>query len=299
MAKRKRKKYTKNAPPTGLQVIFREFLKDRVAFFSFVSLVIVICGVFIWSYIFIDQEALMRINLQDRYAEPGGKFLFGADQGGKDILGQLIVGAKNSLFIAMAITIITGVFGVIVGLICGYFGGWIDNLFMRIIDFFITIPSLMLIIVFVTVVPKYTVASFIFIMSMFLWTGTARLVRSKTLTESRRDYVLASKTLGTNDFVIIFTGILPNLSSIIIVEMTLNFAGNVGIETGLSYLGFGLPMSTPSLGTLVSHANNPLVLQQYWWVWLPASIFILFMMLAINYVGQALRRSADSKQRLG
>ncbi|MCP1143801.1 ABC transporter permease [Lysinibacillus endophyticus] len=299
MAKRKRKKYTKNAPPTGLQVIFREFLKDRVAFFSFVSLVIVICGVFIWSYLFIDQEALMRINLQDRYAEPGGKFLFGADQGGKDILGQLIVGAKNSLFIAMAITIITGIFGVIVGLICGYFGGWIDNLFMRIIDFFITIPSLMLIIVFVTVVPKYTVASFIFIMSMFLWTGTARLVRSKTLTESRRDYVLASKTLGTNDFVIIFTGILPNLSSIIIVEMTLNFAGNVGIETGLSYLGFGLPMSTPSLGTLVSHANNPLVLQQYWWVWLPASIFILFMMLAINYVGQALRRSADSKQRLG
>lgn len=299
MAKRKRKKYTKNAPPTGLQVIFREFLKDRVAFFSFVSLVIVICGVFIWSYIFIDQEALMRINLQDRYAEPGGKFLFGADQGGKDILGQLIVGAKNSLFIAMAITIITGIFGVIVGLICGYFGGWIDNLFMRIIDFFITIPSLMLIIVFVTVVPKYTVTSFIFIMSMFLWTGTARLVRSKTLTESRRDYVLASKTLGTNDFVIIFTGILPNLSSIIIVEMTLNFAGNVGIETGLSYLGFGLPMSTPSLGTLVSHANNPLVLQQYWWVWLPASIFILFMMLAINYVGQALRRSADSKQRLG
>lgn len=299
MAKRKRKKYTKNAPPTGLQVIFREFLKDRVAFFSFVSLVIVICGVFIWSYLFIDQEALMRINLQDRYAEPGGKFLFGADQGGKDILGQLIVGAKNSLFIAMAITIITGIFGVIVGLICGYFGGWIDNLFMRIIDFFITIPSLMLIIVFVTVVPKYTVASFIFIMSMFLWTGTARLVRSKTFTESRRDYVLASKTLGTNDFVIIFTGILPNLSSIIIVEMTLNFAGNVGIETGLSYLGFGLPMSTPSLGTLVSHANNPLVLQQYWWVWLPASIFILFMMLAINYVGQALRRSADSKQRLG
>mgnify|MGYP001419018374 FL=1 len=299
MAKRKRKKYTKNSPPTGLQVIFREFLKDKVAFFSFISLVIVILGVFIWATLFIDQEALMRINLQDRYAEPGGKFLFGADQGGKDILGQLILGAKNSIFIAMAITIITGVFGVIVGLICGYFGGWIDNLFMRMIDFFITIPSLMLIIVFVTVVPKYTVASFILIMSMFLWTGTARLVRSKTLTESRRDYVLASKTLGTNNFVIIFKGILPNLSSIIIVEMTLNFAGNVGIETGLSYLGFGLPMSTPSLGTLVSHANNPLVLQQYWWVWLPASIFILFMMLAINYVGQALRRSADVKQRLG
>ena len=170
---------------------------------------------------------------------------------------------------------------------------------MRIIDFFITIPSLMLIIVFVTIVPKYTVTVFILIMSIFLWTSTARLVRSKALSESRRDYVNASKTMGTRGVFIIFKEIMPNLSSILIVELTLNFAGNVGIETGLSFLGFGLPPQTPSLGTLVSYANNPLVLQEKWWVWLPASLFILLMMLGINYVGQALRRSADAKQRLG
>lgn len=124
-------------------------------------------------------------------------------------------------------------------------------------------------------------------------------MRSKALSESKRDYVNASKTLGTNDFVIIFKEVMPNLSSILIVELTLNFAGNVGIETGLSYLGFGLPSSTPSLGTLVSFANNPLVLSTYWWVWLPASLLILLLMLGINYVGQAIRRSADAKQRLG
>ncbi|MGE7664230.1 ABC transporter permease [Ureibacillus composti] len=295
--KRKKRKYLSSSP-TALQILIREFKKDKLALFSLLSLVVVMFGVFFWTYYFIDQESLMRISLQDRYAEPGGKFLLGADQGGKDILGQLIVGAKNSIFIAIAITLITGVFGIMVGLICGYYGGWIDNLFMRIIDFFITIPSLMLIIVFVTIIPKYTEIDFILIMSLFLWTGTARLVRSKALSESKRDYVKASKTLGTSDFVIIFREILPNLSSILIVELTLNFAGNVGIETGLSYLGFGLPKSTPSLGTLVSYANNPLVLQQYWWVWLPASLFILFMMLAINYVGQALRRSADARQRI-
>jgi peptide/nickel transport system permease protein len=170
---------------------------------------------------------------------------------------------------------------------------------MRIIDFFVTIPSLLFIIVFVTLVPKYSVTTFILIMSLFLWTGTARLVRSKALSESKRDYVSASKTLGTGDFAIIRREVAPNLSSLLIVEMTLNFAGNVGIETGLSYLGFGLPPTTPSLGTLVSYANNPAVLQQYWWVWLPASLLILFMMLAINYIGQALRRSVDVKQRLG
>lgn len=301
MAKKKykKKKNYVNSPPTGLQVVFREFMKDKLALFSLVALVVVIVGIFIWAYYYIDQQQLMRVSLRDKFAEPGEKFFLGADQGGKDILGQIIVGAKNSIIIAISITLITGIFGIVVGLVCGYFGGWIDNLFMRIIDFFVTIPSLMLIIVFLTVVPKYTVTAFVVIMSLFLWTGTARLIRSKALSESRRDYVQASKTLGTNDFVIIVREILPNLSSIIIVELTLNFAGNVGIETGLSYLGFGLPMSTPSLGTLVSSANNPLILQKYWWVWFPAALFILLMMLGINYVGQALRRSADARQRLG
>jgi len=287
-----------NSPPTGIQVIFREFKKDKLAMFSLISLIVVIIGVFIWAWL-IDQETLMRVSLRDKYAAPGDKFFLGADQGGKDILGQLVIGARNSIAIAISITLITGVIGVIIGLVCGYFGGWIDNIFMRIIDFFITIPSLMLIIVFVTIVPKYTVTVFILIMSIFLWTSTARLVRSKALSESRRDYVNASKTMGTRGVFIIFKEIMPNLSSILIVELTLNFAGNVGIETGLSFLGFGLPPQTPSLGTLVSYANNPIVLQEKWWVWLPASLFILLMMLGINYVGQALRRSADAKQRLG
>ncbi|WP_391120482.1 ABC transporter permease [Psychrobacillus sp. L3] len=287
-----------SAPATGMQVIFREFKKDKLAMFSLIALVVVIIGVFLWAWR-IDEQTLMRVSLRDKYAPPGDKFFLGADQGGKDILGQLIIGAKNSITIAIFITIITGVFGIVVGLICGYFGGWIDNIFMRIIDFFITIPSLMLIIVFVTIIPKYSITMFILILSIFIWPPTARLIRSKALSESRRDYVNASKTLGTKGFVIIFKEIMPNLSSILIVEMTLNFAGNVGIETGLSFLGFGLPPSTPSLGTLISYANNPLVLQEKWWVWLPASIFILLMMLGINYVGQALRRSADAKQRLG
>ncbi|MEK4497137.1 ABC transporter permease [Ureibacillus sp. FSL W8-0352] len=296
--RRKKKRYRKNGRPRGIGVAFREFQKDKIALVSLFLLVLFILFVFIASF-FIDQEQLMRINLYDRYSRPGEKYLLGADQGGKDILGQLIIGARNSVSIALAITLITGFIGIVVGLICGYFGGWVDYIIMRIIDFFVTIPSLLFIIVFVTLVPKYSVTSFILIMSLFLWTGTARLVRSKALSESKRDYVSASKTLGTSDFVILRREVAPNLSSLLIVELTLNFAGNVGIETGLSYLGFGLPPTTPSLGTLVSYANNPAVLQQYWWVWLPASLLILFMMLAINYIGQALRRSVDVKQRLG
>ena len=180
----------------------------------------------------------MRISLRDKLAAPGDKFWLGADKGGRDILGQLIIGARNSLNIAIAVTVITSIIGVPIGLVTGYFGGWIDNIFMRIIDFFITIPSLMIIIVFVSIIPKYSIIEFIMIMSLFLWVGTARLIRSKALSESRRDYISASKTLGTRNFTIIFKEMMPNLSSILIVEMTLNFAGNVGLETGLSLFRF-------------------------------------------------------------
>lgn len=286
-------------PATGLKVVWREFKKDKLALGSLILLVGIILVTFIWAFT-INKEELMNISLYDEFAAPGTNgFILGADQGGIDVLGQLILGARNSLAIAISITVITGVFGVVTGLVAGYFGGIIDTIIMRIIDFYITLPTLMIIIVFVTIVPKYNVVTFTLIMSAFLWVGTARLIRSKVLSEGKRDYVHASKTMGTGDFAIMMKGILPNISSLLIVELTLNFAGNVGIETGLSFLGFGLPPDVPSLGTLVGAASNPIVLENYWWVWLPASALILVLMLAINYVGQALRRAADSKQRLG
>ena len=135
--------------------------------------------------------------------------------------------------------------------------------------------------------------------SLFYWTSTTRLVRSKTLSEARRDYVNASKTMGTSNLKIMFREILPNISSIIIVSATLALASNIGIEVALSFLGFGLPAATPSLGTLISYASKPEIIQYKLYVWLPAAIVLLFMMLAINYIGQALRRAADAKQRLG
>ena len=169
---------------------------------------------------------------------------------------------------------------------------------MRILDFLMVLPTLMIIIVFVVIVPKFNVWSFIGIMSILLWFGKARLIRSRALAERELDYVNASKTLGTPNWKIMLFEVFPNLSSLVIVNMTLTFAGNIGIETGLTFLGFGLPESTPSLGTLISYARNPDVMQNKWWVWLPASLLILVMMLCINYIGQAIKRASDARQRL-
>jgi peptide/nickel transport system permease protein len=136
-------------------------------------------------------------------------------------------------------------------------------------------------------------------MTAFLWMGIARLIRSKALQERELDYIKASRTVGTSHAGIIFKHVLPNLSSIIIVSMTLNLAANIGLESGLSFLGFGFPEDTPSLGTLVSYARNAQTLESRPWIWLPASSLILVLMLSINNVGQALKRAADARQRRG
>ncbi|MEK4424369.1 ABC transporter permease [Solibacillus sp. FSL K6-1523] len=291
---------SESSPPTGIQVVLREFKKDKLAMFSIVGIFALMVGILYLYFFEIDKAAVMKISLIDRFTEPGVRgYILGADEAGRDMFGQLIIGATNSISIAVGITLIANIVGITLGIIMGYYGGFIDNFFMRIIDFFVTLPTLMIIIVVITIVPTYGIWELIYIIAAFQWMSTARLVRSKALSEARRDYISASKTMGTSDFAIMFKGLLPNLSSLLIVEVTLSFAGNVGIETGLSFLGFGLPPSTPSLGTLVAYAMNPIVLSSKWWVWLPASILILVLMLGINYVGQALRRAADAKQRLG
>ncbi len=292
---------TKAEENRGFDVVVREFRKDKVARFSLYAVVIFTLFVFIAS-IFIDPKALNTVDILAKYDPPSfGNFMdwLGRDAGGRSVMGLLIVGSRNSISIGFAITIITTFVGLLVGLCMGYYGGAVDKIGMRIVDFIGILPTMLIIIAFVTIVPRYNVFSFIFIMSIFFWVGTARLVRSKALSESRRDYVSASKILGSSSLQIMFGGILPNISSIIIVDSTLALAGNIGIETSLSYLGFGLPASTPSLGTLISYASKPEIIQDKMYVWLPAALVILFLMLGINYAGRALKRASDARTRLG
>ena len=287
--------------PTGFSVIVREFKKDKLALFSFFAVTIFIIAVFVASS-FINLQQLQTVDIFRKYEVPSfNNFwnFFGRDSGGRSVMGYVIVGARNSITIGVIITIVTTFIGLFVGLCMGYYGGKVDALGMRIVDFISIMPSVMIIIVFVSIVPKYGIFQFILIFSMFYWTRTTRLARSKTLSETRRDYVNASKTMGTSDLKIMFGEILPNISSIIIVNGTLALASNIGIEVALSFLGFGLPAATPSLGTLISFASKPEIIQYKAYVWLPAALVLLFMMLGINYIGQALRRAADAKQRLG
>lgn len=293
------KESTVSTPPTGVQVIVREFLKDKIALAALIILTLIFLFIYIGPF-FINEATALKVNILQRYKAPGvNGYLLGSDEGGRDVFAMLVIGARNSVTIGFTITILTCIIGIIVGLISGYYGKWVDTTLMRIVDFIMILPTLMIIIVFVTVIPNYTLFHFILIMTLFYWVGSARLFRTRTLQEASLDYVNASKTLGSSDLQIMFREILPNISSLIIVNLILRLAGNIGIETGLTYLGFGLPYTTPSLGTLISAAKTQDIIENKMWVWLPATILILVMMLCINYIGQAFQRAADARQRLG
>ncbi|SCZ00807.1 peptide/nickel transport system permease protein [Paenibacillus polysaccharolyticus] len=284
--------------PSGLSIVWRELVRDKVALVSLIFLGLVILLVYGTSMI-LNQDDIVKVDLFALYEPPSAQYWLGTDYGGRDVFGQLVIGTRNSLTIGILVTLMTGFIGILVGVVAGYFGGTIDNMIMRVVDFFMILPVLMMVIAFVTAVPKYNIVSFSLIMTAFLWMGIARLIRSKALQEGELEYIKASKTLGSSHFKIIVSQLLPNLSSIIIVTMTLNLAANIGLESGLSFLGFGFPESTPSLGTLVSYARNPQTLEYRWWIWLPASLLILVLMLSINNVGQALKRATDARQRRG
>ncbi|WP_059103379.1 ABC transporter permease [Shouchella shacheensis] len=284
--------------PSGFRVIMKEILRDKVALISLIFLILV-AGFVYGISLFLDQEQIVTVDLFAIFHPPSSEFWLGTDHGGRDVFGQLIIGTRNSLTIGIAVTALSGIIGLVVGLVAGYFGGQVDNVLMRVLDFFLILPTTMLIIAFVAIVPNYSILQFTLIFTAFMWMSMARLIRSKALQESSLEYIQASKTLGTPNSKIIFSHLLPNLSSLVIVNMTLSLAANIGIESGLSFLGFGFPESTPSLGTLMSYATNPQIFELRPWVWLPASILVLVLMLCINNVGQALKRATDAKQRRG
>lgn len=284
-------------PPSGFKVVVREIVRDKVALAAFIVIVLILLLTFGGS-LFLNKTQVTEINIADSYYGWGeAGHLLGTDDGGRDILKLLMMGGRNSIMIGFSITVITEVFGLIVGLVSGYYGGVVDSIIMRIVDFVQILPMMPIIIVLTTVIPHYNAVTLVWLIAMFGWTTTARYYRSFILSQRDRDYVLASKTSGSSDLKIMFREVLPNITSMIIIDSVLTVAGNIGIETSLSFLGYGLPTTTPSLGTLIGFANDPVNVINRPWLWLPATILLLLISLSINYVGRALQRAGDARQR--
>ncbi|MDF7672438.1 ABC transporter permease [Lactobacillus sp. ESL0701] len=302
MAKNKEKtqedqKVSRPAPASGFKIAMHEIRHDKVAFTAAIIIILILLFTFGGS-MFLHKSQVTEINIVDAYYGWGQNgHIFGTDDGGRDILKLLMMGGRNSIMIGVAVTAVVEIVGLLVGLVSGYYGGYIDSIIMRIVDFIQVLPKWPIMIVLVTVIPNYNAVSLVWIISMFAWPATARYFRAFILSQRERDYVLASKTSGSSDLKIMFREVLPNITSMIIIDVVLTIAGNIGVETTLSFIGYGLPTTTPSLGTLIGFANDPVNVVNRPWLWLPATILLLMISLSINYVGRALQRAGDARQR--
>lgn len=227
-------------------------------------------------------------------------YIFGTDDLGRDMFRRLMEGGKVTLTVGAVAVLIATVIGVTVGGISGFFGGRVDNILMRLTEVVNSIPFLPIAMTLSVLIgsklsPNQRMYMIMVILGVLSWGGLARLVRAQVLAEREKDFVMAAKALGIKQRKIIFSHIIPNVISVIIVSVTLSYAGSLLTESGLSFLGFGVVPPTPTWGNMLTSAQSSAVISNYWWRWIFPSIFISLSTLSINFIGDGLRNAIDPK----
>lgn len=228
-------------------------------------------------------------------------YLFGTDTNGADIFERIVNGSKMTMTIGGVAVIISTIIGIIVGCLSGYFGGKVDMVLMRVTEVFAAIPFLPFAMILSSIISHMPwgentrIFFMMCILGVLSWTGLARLIRGQVLVARENEYVTAAKAMGVKESKIAFKHILPNVISIIIVTLTLDFAGCMLTESSLSYLGFGVTPPRPTWGNMLNGANNMTVMNNYWWQWLFTALFLAITTICINIIGDALRDVMDPK----
>lgn len=228
-------------------------------------------------------------------------YVFGTETHGADIFQRIINGGKMTMTIGAVAVIISAVIGVIIGCISGYFGGKVDILLMRVAEIFTAIPFLPFAMILSAIMGRMTLSEdtriFIImcILGVLTWPGLARLVRGQVLVARESEYVMAAKAMGVKEKRIAFKHILPNVMSVILVSLMLDFGTCMLTESSLSYLGFGVTYPRPTWGNMLNGANNATIINAYWWQWVFTAIFLAVTTICINIVGDALRDVMDPK----
>ena len=221
--------------------------------------------------------------------------LFGTDLLGRDYFSRVIYGIRTSVWVALVVAGLSTVIGTAVGAIAGYFGGWGDNLLMRITDLFLTLPTLAVLLVAAAYLGQGDPMRVAIILALLFWTPLARIVRGIFLSLREKEYVEAAKALGSPDRRIIIRHMLPNTLGPIIVNATLLIATAILVEAALSFLGFGIQPPTPALGKLIDDGQSE-GLKLWWLVTFPGLVIVLIA-LCINFIGDGLRDALDPTQR--
>lgn len=239
----------------------------------------------------------------DAYSFPDSAHWLGTDKNGMDMLTRLMYGGRVSLMIGFIVVIISAALGVVLGGVSGYFGGWVDNLIMRIVDIFYCIPSTPLIIILgaamdgMRVDPQIRMLYLMLILGFLGWPGIARLVRGQILSLREQEFMTATEACGISVSRRIFRHLIPNVIPQLIVNCTMSLGSTIITEATLSFLGLGVKFPFASWGNIMNDVSNSYVLTSYWFIWIPAGICLMLTVLGFNFVGDGLRDAFDPKMK--
>ena len=239
----------------------------------------------------------------DAYSFPSSAHWLGTDKNGMDMLTRLMYGGRVSLMIGFIVVIISAALGVVLGGVSGYFGGWVDNLIMRIVDIFYCIPSTPLIIILgaamdgMRVDPQIRMLYLMLILGFLGWPGIARLVRGQILSLREQEFMTATEACGISVSRRIFRHLIPNVIPQLIVNCTMSLGSTIITEATLSFLGLGVKFPFASWGNIMNDVSNSYVLTSYWFIWIPAGICLMLTVLGFNFVGDGLRDAFDPKMK--
>src|SRR6056300_1894765 len=286
------------------------FFNSKVAIFSFLLfLLIVFCSLFAEFVSPYDPFNPLNVSLMDAFIPPvwtevgDVRFILGTDQQGRDMLSTIIYGSRISLIVGFASIAFAMIVGVFLGITAGYLGGKYEIIVMRLTDVQLTIPSILMAllvdgiaraIISKSMHDEMAIYVLIFAIGISEWPQFARVTRASTLVEKNKDYVSASTIIGVSNFIIMFKHILPNILRPVLVIGTIGLALAIIAESTLSFLGVGVPPTTPSLGTLIRLGNDFLFSGEWWITFFPA-IFLVILAFSINLLGDWMRDTLNPR----
>lgn len=274
---------------------FEKFKEHKLALFGLIVLLIeIILVVFLPFAMKLDPYTSDPLAFG---ASPGPGHILGNDDLGRDLFSRLVFGGRVSLFVGLISTIISLVIGVPLGLVAGYYRGKAETVIMRIADVFMSFPSMILILVLVSVVGP-SIWSVTMVIGVLGWPQFARLIYGNALSVREKEYVESARAIGTKDFGIIINYVLPNSFAPILIAMTFRTAQAIIMESSLSFLGMGVQPPQASWGNMMYDAQSIVTLSQRPWVWVPPGICLILTVLSINFFGDGVRDALDPKMKI-
>jgi peptide/nickel transport system permease protein len=232
------------------------------------------------------------INLKEVLVAPSSQYLLGTDTLGRDVLSRIIFGARVSLLVGFVAVGIATLIGVLVGSLAGYYGGWVDQVFMRLVDVMLCFPTLFLILAVIAVLGP-SIWNIMVVIGLTGWMGVARLVRAEFLSLREREFVVAARALGAGDARLIWRHMFPNALVPVMVSATLGVAGAILTESALSFLGLGVQPPTPSWGNILTMGKDNIEIA--WWLSVFPGLAILVTVMSYNLLGEGIREAIDPR----